>query len=232
VSGDIRGNQRGGQGGDQGDDQGDDIAAGAAAPESAPSRRRLLVGAAGAAAIAGLALGWWRHGAASATSSTGPIAPATPAPQPATDNPGAPAGADGLSALWALRVAQPQGGELDLASLRGKPLLINFWATWCAPCLREMPEIDRFHREFGPRGWQVLGLAIDGPTPVREFLGRVKIGFPIGLAGLDGTDLVHTLGNPQGGLPFSVMIGAGGQVLHRKLGATDFAELAAWAAKA
>ena len=119
-----------------------------------------------------------------------------------------------------------------LASLRGKPLLINFWATWCAPCVREMPEIDRFYREFGPRGWQVLGLAIDGPTPVREFLARVKISFPIGLGGIEGTDLVHSLGNSQGGLPFSVMIGAKGQVLHRRIGATNFAELAAWAAKA
>jgi thiol-disulfide isomerase/thioredoxin len=211
------------------DDQGGDIP-GATAPVSGTSRRRLLVGAAGGAAFAGLARGWWRRGAPAA--STAPATQATTTVPHAAVDPGAPAGADALSALWALRVAQPQGGELDLASLRGKPLLVNFWATWCAPCLREMPEIDRFHREFSPRGWQVLGLAIDGPTPVREFLARVKIGFPIGLAGLDGTDLVHTLGNPQGGLPFSVMISAGGQVLHRKMGATDFAELAAWAAKA
>ena len=183
-----------------------------------PSRRGLMVGAAGVAVAAGLALGWWRRGA--------PDSPAVPVSS------GAAAAPDGLAALWAMRLAQPQGGELDLASLRGKPLLINFWATWCAPCVREMPEIDRFHREFGPRGWQVLGLAIDGPTPVREFLARVKIGFPIALAGLDGTELVHGLGNPQGGLPFSVMINAGGQVVQRKLGATHFDELAAWAAKA
>jgi thiol-disulfide isomerase/thioredoxin len=211
-------------------DQTGDIPAGRTPP--APSRRTLLVGVAGGAALAGLALGWWRHRALPSTALPAPIAPAIPGSPSAAADPGAAVNADGLSALWALRVAQPQGGELDLATLRGKPLLINFWATWCAPCLREMPEIDRFHREFSPRGWQVLGLAIDGPTPVREFLARVKIGFPIGLAGLDGTDLVHTLGNPQGGLPFSVMIGANGQVLHRKMGATDFAELAAWAAKA
>ena len=176
------------------------------------SRRRLLAGAAGTAALAGVGLAVWQQHRSGAQA--------------------APGVSDDLSPLWALRVDRPEGGQLALASLRGKPLLINFWATWCAPCLREMPEIDRFHREFGPRGWQVLGLAIDSPTPVREFLARVKIGFPIGLAGLDGTDLIYRLGNPQGGLPFSVMIAANGQVLHRKLGATDFAELAAWAAKA
>ena len=186
-------------------------------PAEPPRRLALVAGVAGAAALAGLGLAGWRgqlagHGADNSSSQALP-----------TD-------AQALAALWALQVARPQGGELDLASLRGKPLLINFWATWCAPCVREMPEIDRFHREFGPRGWQVLGLAIDGPTPVRAFLGRVKVGFPIGLAGLDGTELIRSLGNTSGGLPFSVMISADGRVLRRKLGATHFDELAAWAA--
>ncbi|MDO8376103.1 MAG: TlpA disulfide reductase family protein, partial [Aquabacterium sp.] len=152
---------------------------------------------------------------------------------PASDNATAPPAADdGLAALWALRVARPEGGELVLADLRGQPLLINFWATWCAPCVREMPELDRFHRSFGPKGWQVVGLAIDGPTPVREFLARVRVGFAIGLAGLDGTELVRLLGNAQGGLPFTVMISADGQVLQRKMGETHFDELAGWAARA
>ena len=188
-------------------------------PAEPPRRLALVAGVAGAAALAGAGLAWWRGHLAGRgiDQSSGPALPA--------DSPA-------LAALWALQVAQPQGGEIDLASLRGKPLLINFWATWCAPCVREMPEIDRFHREFGPRGWQVLGLAIDGPTPVRAFLGRVKVGFLIGLAGLEGTDLLHGLGNPSGGLPFSMMIGADGRVFRRKLGETRFDELAAWATAA
>ena len=179
-------------------------------PPAPPRRLALVAGVAGAAALASMGLSWWRGqlGGHSADNSS----------------------AQAVAALWALQVAQPQGGTLALAGLRGKPLLINFWATWCAPCVREMPEIDRFHREFGPRGWQVLGLAIDGPMPVRAFLSRVKVGFLIGLAGMDGTDLMHGLGNPSGGLPFSVMIGADGRVLRRKLGETRFDQLAAWAA--
>lgn len=178
-------------------------------------RRPLMIGAvAAAAAAAGAGLAWRRQDAGAAPGAAAAGAPAE------------------LEALWSLRFDRPEGGELSMAALRGKPLLINFWATWCAPCVREMPEIDRFHREFAGRGWQVLGLAVDGPTPVREFLQRVKVGFPIGLAGLDGTDLVRSLGNTQGGLPFSVMVDARGRIAQRKLGETRFDELSAWAGKA
>ena len=178
------------------------------------SRRAWLVAAGGVAAAAGAGLSWLRQGTGVAGGDAPPAA-ASQAPD----------------SLWALKAQRPQGGELDLAGLRGKPLLINFWATWCAPCVREMPLIDRFHREYGPRGWQVLGLAIDRPAPVSEFLARVKVGFPIGLAGLDGMDLLHGLGNAQGGLPFTVVINAAGQLVQRKLGETSFDELAGWAAK-
>jgi thiol-disulfide isomerase/thioredoxin len=137
--------------------------------------------------------------------------------------------AEPASPLWGLRFDRPEGGELVMADLRGRPLVLNFWATWCPPCVKEMPELDRFHRDFAARGWQVVGLAIDGPTPVREFLQRVPVGFPIGLAGFGGTELVRQLGNLTGGLPFTVVLGRDGTVLHRKMGETHYAELAAWA---
>jgi len=92
-----------------------------------------------------------------------------------------------------------------------------------------MPELDRFHREFTPAGWQVVGLAIDGPTPVKEFLAKVKVGFGVALAGFGGTELAQTMGNTAGGLPFTVLIDAQGRIRHRKMGATHFDELAAWA---
>jgi len=131
--------------------------------------------------------------------------------------------------LWRRRFERPGGGEVDMASWRGQPLLLNFWATWCPPCIREMPEIDRFHREFAPRGWQVLGLAVDRPGPVREFLARAPVGYAIGMAGFEGTDMSRQLGNASGGLPFTALFGSDGRVVQRKLGETSFDELAAWA---
>lgn len=129
--------------------------------------------------------------------------------------------------FWSLRFERPEGGELAMAALKGRPALLNFWATWCAPCIKELPLLDQFQRERAGR-WQVVGLAIDGPTPVREFLLKRPLGFPVGLAGLNGVDLARALGNDAGGLPFSVLIDAQGQLRERKLGALTEEELARW----
>jgi thiol-disulfide isomerase/thioredoxin len=132
--------------------------------------------------------------------------------------------------FWSLRFEQPGGGELALAALRGQPLLLNFWATWCTPCVTEMPMLDAFHRAQRGRGWHVIGLAIDSPTPVRQFLAQRPVGFAIGLAGLDGVDLARNLGNVRGGLPFTVVVDRAGRARHSKLGALAQKDLDTWAA--
>ncbi len=164
-------------------------------------RRGLVVAIAAGAAAAGAGVAVWRQRAA-----------ADPA----------------AAAIWALEVERPGGGSLALASLRGGPLLVNFWATWCPPCVKEMPLIDAFYRAQQPRGWRVVGLAVDGPTPVREYLARLPMSFPIGLAGLGGVELTRQLGNPSGALPFTVVIDGGGRVVERKLGAMAAADLERW----
>jgi len=137
------------------------------------------------------------------------------------------AGDDG--GIWDLRFPQPDGSELVMAAHRGRPLLLNFWATWCVPCVKEMPALDRFQQRFSAQGWQVIGIAIDRPAPVLVFLQQVKVGFPIGVAGFEGAEVARRLGNAQGALPFSVVFDASGRPVHRKLGETNDAELASWA---
>lgn len=164
-------------------------------------RRHLVIWGAGAVA-AGTGLGWtlWR--------------------QPAAD--------DVDDSFWKLRFDRPEGGELAFASLRGQVLVLNFWATWCPPCIKELPEFDRLQLAQAGRGVQVVGLAIDGLAPVREFLARQPLRFAIGLAGFEGTELSRRLGNDKGALPFTVVFDRQGRIRHRKLGQTQFDELTRW----
>ena len=138
----------------------------------------------------------------------------------------APAG-DDLVDLWSQRFARPEGGELVMAELRGRPLLVNFWATWCPPCIKELPEIDRFASSHEAQ-LRVVGLAVDSLAPVQEFLKRQPVGFAIGLAGFAGTELARSLGNDAAALPFTVLLDARGAVAQRKLGETRYAELEDW----
>jgi thiol-disulfide isomerase/thioredoxin len=141
-------------------------------------------------------------------------------------------GSDGdaaAAALWSLEFDTPSQAKLRMDSLRGQPLVLNFWATWCPPCVREMPALDRFYREHRARGWQVLGIAADNAAAVRDFLARTPVSFALALAGFEGVELSRRLGNLSGGLPFTVVFGRDGSVLHRHMGETSYDQLAAWA---
>ena len=141
----------------------------------------------------------------------------------------APAPDDVVLDLWASSFDTPAGGRLEMATLRGRPLVINFWATWCAPCVREMPALDRFARTVAARGGQVLGMAADQADKVREFLADTPVSYPIALAGFAGIELSRRLGNVAGGLPFTVLVDRNGQVAQRQIGEMTPERLASWA---
>ena len=132
--------------------------------------------------------------------------------------------------VFELSFPNPQGEAISLQAVRGRLTVVNFWATWCPPCVEEMPLLDRFAREHAASGWQVVGLAVDQAPAVSQWLGRTPVGFPIGLIGLEGATLSRALGNATGGLPFSVLISSDGRVLQRKIGQLSAAELTSWRA--
>ena len=137
-------------------------------------------------------------------------------------------GAEPPAAFWSQSWESPDGQPLAAADLRGQPLLVNFWATWCPPCVEELPLLDQFYQSRRAQGWQLLGLAIDQPSAVRAFLARRPLSFPIGLAGLGGTELSRELGNSNGGLPFSVLFDPAGRLVEHKLGRLHAEDLERW----
>lgn len=132
------------------------------------------------------------------------------------------------SDLWALEFEAVPAAPVPVRLIRGRPLLINFWATWCVPCVTEMPLLDRFARDQRPAGWRVLALAVDQREAVLQFLQERALQLPVALAGGAGIDLSRALGNRLGALPFTCVFNSVGTRADQHLGAVDEARLAAW----
>jgi thiol-disulfide isomerase/thioredoxin len=168
------------------------------------TRRHALLAAVGLAAAAGGAgLAWWRL-----------------SPKPEAEN--------AVADFWGMQFETPAGDSLAMTALRGHPTLLNFWATWCPPCVEELPLLDAFYKENSANGWQVLGIAVDQPASVQSFLVRQPLSFPVVLAGSGGAALSKSFGNLTGGLPFSVLLGADGTVRGRKIGKLSAQDLGRW----
>lgn len=125
------------------------------------------------------------------------------------------------------------GRALDLGRMTaGRPALVNVWATWCGPCVKEMPMLDAFHRAQAPNGVQVVGIALDDAGAVRDFMARHRIGYGSLVDTPGPADAGVRLGNPRGVLPFSVLVGADGRILEQWVGPLEEGDLDAWAARA
>jgi thiol-disulfide isomerase/thioredoxin len=132
-----------------------------------------------------------------------------------------------VTALFAQSMNDAKGAPQALSQWKGKALLVNFWAPWCAPCVQEMPELDALATANAGKKVNIIGIGIDSPANIAEFATKFKIGYPLYVAGMSGTDLARQFGNAAGGLPYTVLIGADGQVKKTYLGRLKFDELKA-----
>jgi thiol-disulfide isomerase/thioredoxin len=105
-----------------------------------------------------------------------------------------------------------------MSNWHGKLLLVNFWATWCSPCVEEMPELSALQNSQEFKNLQIIGIGIDSSANIQEFATKYKISYPVYVAGMGGIELSRQMGNQQGGLPFTILFGPDGQVKKTYLG--------------
>ena len=139
----------------------------------------------------------------------------------------APGATGPVNELYALSLPDAVGATQALSQWKGKNLLVNFWAPWCPPCVEEMPELSEVQGHYAAKNLQVIGIGIDSASNIATFASKFKIAYPVYVSGMSGTDLSRHFGNATGGLPFTVLIGADGEVKKTYLGRLKFDQLRA-----
>ena len=169
-------------------------------PAASRSRRRMLVAAAVAIGVLALATGFALFHSGDAPRRDG-------------------------SAVLAMVLPDADGHEQAMAQWRGKILIVNFWATWCAPCREEMPEFVAAQAREGAKGVQFVGVAVDDPGKAQAFAKEIGLNYPTLIGGYGAIELSKMLGNELSALPFTIVLDREGRVAHTQLGPLRAARL-------
>lgn len=121
-------------------------------------------------------------------------------------------------ALWSLPFPSLSGKTLTLENWRGKTLVINFWATWCAPCRDEIPDFIAIRREYAAKGVEIIGIALDNAQSVKPYAQQMGISYPLLIGEGSALEMSRALGNPNGALPYTVVVAPNGAIILRHLG--------------
>ena len=140
----------------------------------------------------------------------------------------APAAPDkGGEALLAMRYPDLEGREQSLSQWKGKVLIVNFWATWCEPCKKEIPEFVKVQAKFGAKGVQFVGIALDDREKVQAMSRELGINYPVLIAPISAIEASRDAGNDKSALPFTAILDRNGRVASSKLGGLDESSLEA-----
>jgi thiol-disulfide isomerase/thioredoxin len=141
-------------------------------------------------------------------------------PKPAQDS--------AIEEFFKQELRSPNGEIHPTANWRGKVLVLNYWASWCPPCVEEMPELVRSQEKYAAKNVLFVGIGVDSPPNIREFLLKTPVNYPIVLGGLEGSNWAKSMGNPSSGLPFTVLVNEKGVIIKSKLGKITEDELSSW----
>ncbi len=179
----------------------------------AMKRRTVLLGLGGLAAMA--VSGWaaWRASSRSAPAANRSVGVSAESVR-AQPNP---------RALYDARLPGLDGQEFLLNALKGRPLVVNFWATWCAPCVQEMPYLDSMAKELPEIVF--VGIGIDTAQNIAQFVAKLPVSYRLLVAGHAGIAMVRELGNSAGGLPFTLLFDANGSIFDSILGQVEPVDL-------
>ena len=133
----------------------------------------------------------------------------------------------GGQSLWQQGFPDVHGRPQALSQWRGQVVVLNFWASWCAPCREEMPDFDALRAQYRANGVEFVGIAVDGAQNVERFLERQPVGYPILVGEGAAHALARQLGNPDGALPYTIVLDRNGEIAFRHLGRLPRATLEA-----
>ena len=132
---------------------------------------------------------------------------------------------DKAALIFAQTLPDTQDSAQALSQWKGKMLVVNFWATWCPPCVEEMPELSALQKEVASKNIQIIGIGIDSASNIKEFSVKHNISYPLYITGVNGTELARELGNQAGGLPYTVLVAPNGEIKKTYLGKLNMTEL-------